>query len=145
MSISRAAANEIMGKNRHKIQQLLKGRPINLHGRMLRIESDTVLIVVHIGAVLEIPVLSPQLHGNDPMVLPCGMIRAARIAFILRAQLALGIPGLRRSLGRGNCFGIFFRLTQADGNIQIAIFRLRLPAQILLHTVAANVIRILVL
>ena len=45
-------ADEVAGEDRDEIQQLGKCRPVNLHGDVPGIESNAVLVVVHIGAVL---------------------------------------------------------------------------------------------
>ena len=46
-----------VGELRHKIEQLLKGAGRDGHGRMLMGEHDAVLVVIYIGAVLQIPCL----------------------------------------------------------------------------------------
>ena len=139
----RIASDEVMGEDRNKVQQLLKCCLIDLHGCMLCIERDAMLIVVDVGTVLQVPGLSADGDGNNAMVLPCGMVHPACVAFILHTQLALGVSRLGRSLRCGDGLGVLLRLTQIDGNIQVTILGGCLPPHILLDPVAADVIRIL--
>ena len=92
-------ADEVVGKYCNEVQELIEGCPVDLHGRMLGIEGDAMLIIVDIGTVLEIPVLPGDVNGDDPVILPGGMVDTACIALVLRAKLTFGITGLGRSLG----------------------------------------------
>ena len=121
-------------------QQLLKGGLVDLHGDVLGIEDDAVLVVVDVGAVLQAPVRTADLQGHDAVVGAGGMVHAACVAFILRAQLALGVAGLGSVLGGGDSLGILLGLGQIDGDVQLAILRCVLPAHILGNTVAADVV-----
>ena len=76
---------------------------------MLGIEHDAVLVIVHIGAVLQEPICPGNPDRNDPVILPCRVIHPAGIALILRAELALGIAGLGGVLRSSDSLGIFFR------------------------------------
>ena len=52
----RIGAQEIVGEQLDEIEELYKGRSLDLHGHMLAAENDTVLVIVHIGRILEKPV-----------------------------------------------------------------------------------------
>ena len=54
----RVGAQEIVGEPLHKIKQLHKRIPVDLHRRMGAVENDAVLIIINIGGILESPVLS---------------------------------------------------------------------------------------
>ena len=136
-------ADEIVRKDGDEVQQLLEGCLIDFHRSVLRIKCNAVLVVIDIGAVLQVPGFTANGDGNDPVVLPGRMIHTACVALVLSAQLALGISRLGCRLGCGNSLGVFFRLAQVDGHIQRAVIRHSLPAHILLNPVTADVIRIL--
>ena len=131
-----------MGEGLHKVQQLLKGRPVDLHGHMPGIEHDAVLVVVNVGRILEAPVLPADGNGNDPMIGPGRMVHPPGIALVLPAQLALGISGLRGVLGRGYGSGILLRLAQIDGDVHLTVGAVVLPAHILRNPIAADVVGI---
>ena len=71
------------------------------------------------------------------------MVYAARIAFVLHAELALGICALLRISGSSDGLGVLLRLGQVNGDIQIAVFGMRHPFLIPADTVTADVVRIL--
>ena len=48
----RVGAHEVVGELPHKVQQLGKAGPVDLHGDVLPVQADAVLVVVHIGGVL---------------------------------------------------------------------------------------------
>ena len=137
------AADEVVGEDRDKVQQLGKGRPVDLHRDMLGIKNNTVLVVIHIRAVLQKPIRPGNFQRDDPVVLPCRVVHSSGIALIFRTQQALGITGLGGVLGSRNGLGVFFRLTEVDGNIQFPILRSCFPPHILFDAVAADIICIL--
>ena len=49
------ATHKVVGEQSHKIQQLAEGRPLNFHRGVLVVEHDAVLVIVNVGAVLQIP------------------------------------------------------------------------------------------
>ena len=137
------AAHKIMGEQTHKIQQLAEGRPLDLHRGVLVVEHDAVLVVVDVGTVLQIPRAVVDGQRDDTVIFARGVVHAACVALVLHAQLALGISALGCKLCGGNGLGIFFRLGQVDGDIQIAVCGLGDPLQIALDAVAADVVGIL--
>ena len=78
-------AQEIVGELLYKIKQLHKGAPVDLHGHMLLIEHDAVLIIIYIGGILEAELLSAHGQGNDPVVVPGRMVCPPGIAHVLHA------------------------------------------------------------
>ena len=135
-------AHKIMGEGLHKVQQLLKSRPVDLHGHMPGIEHDAVLVVVNVGRILEAPVLPADGNRNNPMIGPGRMVHPAGVSLVLPAQLALGVSGLGSVLGRGNGSGILLRLTQVDGDVHLTVGAVVLPAHILRNPIAADVVGI---
>ena len=69
---------------------------------MLAVEHDAVLVVVDIGAVLQIPCAAVDGQRDDAVVLAGGMIHPACIALVLHAELALGVGALGSQFGGGN-------------------------------------------
>ena len=137
------AAHKVVGEQTHKIQQLAEGRPLDLHGGVLVIEHDAVLVVVNIGAVLQIPRAVVDGQRDDAVVFAGGVVHAAGVALVLRAQLALGVSALGRKLCGGNGLGVLFRLGQVDGDIQVAVRGFGDPLQVALDAVAADVVGVL--
>ena len=137
------AAHKVVGEQTHKIQQLAEGRPLDLHRSVLVIEHDAVLVVVNVGAVLQVPRAVVDGQRDDAVILAGGVIHAACIALILHAQLALGVSALGCKLCSGNGLGVLFRLGQVDGDIQIAVLGLCDPLQVALDAVAADVVGVL--
>ena len=106
----RVGADKIMGKLPHKVQQLFKAGPVNLHRRMDAVKTNTVLIVINIGRILKIPGRPLYGNGDQPVVLPRRMIQAARVALVFRAEQTPRVVGGRQLPRCGNCFWVFLRL-----------------------------------
>ena len=104
------ATHKVVGEQTHKIQQLAEGRPLNFHGGVLVVEHDAVLVVVDIGAVLQIPCAAVDGQRDNTVVFAGGMVHPACIALVLSAELALGVSALGCKLCGGNGLGVFFRL-----------------------------------
>ena len=135
-------ADKIMGEQGHKVQQLAECRLVDDHGGMLGVEDDAVLVIVDVGAVLQVPVGPGDGHGDNPVVLPGGMVHPARVALVFRTEHTLGIARLGSQLGGGDGLGILLGLGEVDGDIQFAIFCSRFPAQIFFDAVTADVVRV---
>ncbi len=76
------------------------------------------------------------------MVFPGRMIHAACVSLILPAELTFGIAALNSIARCSDRLGIFFRLGQIDGDIQLAIIRSRLPFHISCDAVPADIVRV---
>ena len=139
----RVGAHKIVGELPDEVQLLAEGGPVDLHGHVLPVEHDAVLVIVHIGGVLEKPILLIDGNGNDAVVLTGGMVHPAGVALVLPAQQALGIAALGRQLGGGDGLGVLFRLGEVDGDVQIAVGGGGHPLHILHDAVAADVVRVL--
>ena len=137
------AAHKVVGELLDEVQQLAEGGLIDLHGGVMPIQNDAVLVVVDIGAVLEEPVLLIDGDGDDPVVLPGGVVEPSRVALVLPAELALGVAGLGRGLRRGNGLGVLLRLGQVDGDVHIPVGCGGLPLYIPGDAVAPDVVRVL--
>ena len=81
--------------------------------------------------------------GDDAVVLARRVVHAARVALVLHAQQALGVAGLGRVLRRGDGLRVLLRLGEVDGDDQVAVFRRRQPAHVLLDAIAADVVGVL--
>ena len=136
------AAHKIVRELPDEIQQPAKGRPVDLHGGVGAVEDDAMLVIVDVGAVLEKPVLAVEGDGDDPVVLPGGVIEPARIAFILAAEGAAGIAALRGRLCRGDGPRVLFRLGKIDGDVQLPVGGGGLPFDIPRDAVPADVVGI---
>ncbi len=125
---NRAAHDGEIGVAAHKVvgncltKSAACGRwPYRSSWGVMPIQNDAVLVVVDIGAVLEEPVLLIDGDGDDPVVLPGGVVEPSRVALVLPAELALGVAGLGRGLRRGDGLGVLLRLGQVDGDVHIPV------------------------
>ena len=139
----RVGAHEVVGELADEVQLLAEGGAVDLHGDVLAVEDDAVLVIVDIGAVLEEPALPIDGDGDDPVILAGGMVHPAGVALILPAQLALGIAALGRRLGGGDGPGVLLRFGEVDGDVQVPKLRGGDPFHIPGDAVAADVVRIL--
>ena len=135
-------AYKVVGEGGDKVQELVKGGLVDLHGHVLAVEDNAVLVVVHIGGVLQVPLASGDGDGDDPVVGPGRVVQPACVALILLAQLALGVAGLGGVFGGGNGLGVLFGLGEVDGDIQVAVFAFVGPAQVLGDAIAADIVRV---
>ena len=101
-----------------------------------------MLVIVDVGAVLEKPVLAVEGDGDDPVVLPGGVIEPACIAFILAAEGTAGIAALRGRLCRGDGPRVLFRLGKIDGDVQLPVGGGSLPFDIPRDAVPPDVVGI---
>ena len=115
----------------------------NLHGYMLKIEHNAMLVIINIGRILKAPAAFVDGHRNDPVILSGGMIHPACIPLVLPAQQALRITGLLCVSGRRDGLGILFRLGEVDGDIQVAILCIGNPFHVPADTVSANIVGVL--
>ena len=137
------AAHEVVGEEGHEVQQLAEGGTLDLHGGVLAVEDDAVLVVVDVGAVLEIPRAVVDGQRDDAVVLAGGMVQPAGIALVLHAELALGVGALGGELCRRDGLGVLFGLREVDGDVKVAVRGLGDPLEVPLDAVAADVVGVL--
>ena len=127
----------------NKIKKLAECAVFNFHGNMPGIKHNTMLIVIHIGRILESPTAVLDRNRNNPVVLSGRMIDAAGISFIFHTQQTFGISALFCIFGRRNGFRIFLRFGKIDGNIHLTIRSLGFPFHIFCNSVAADIVAVL--
>ena len=137
------AAHKVVGELLDEVQQLAEGGLIDLHGGVMPIQNDAVLVVVDIGTVLEEPVLLMDGDGDDPVVLPGRVIYTSCVALVLSAKHAFWIAALGGGLRRGDGLGILLRLGQVDGDVQLPVGGGGLPLSVPRNAVTADVVRVL--
>ena len=86
-------ANKIVRKLGDKVEQLVEACAIHLHGYMLPVQADAVLIVVHIRGILQIPGRPVDRNGDHPVVLSRRMVDPSRVSLVFCTKLALGVRG----------------------------------------------------
>ena len=136
----RVGPDEVVGKLVEK-----GGQPPERHGRdahrdVVPVQHDAVLVVVHVGRILEIPRFAAQLQRNEPVVLPRGMVDPPRVAGIFRAEHAFRIGDRRRVPQHGDFMRVLLRLGQVDGDLQLAVFRFRQPVFVSGHALDHDVV-----
>ena len=124
----------------YEIEKLFKSLFVNYHRSVLLIKKNAVLIVVNIGGILEAPFLAADVHGDNSVILSCGVIYSACIAHIFRTEEALGIAALLCVLCGGNCLGVLFGLGEVYGDVKLAVFGVGFPLDVLCDTVAADIV-----
>ena len=132
-----------MRKQFYKIKQFNECISLDFHWSMLAVKHNAMLIVIHIRRILESPRSIIDCDRNNSVVLPCRMINTSRISFIFRAKKTFRITSGFYIPCRGNCFWIFFRFGQIDGNINLTVWTVYLPLLILLYAISADIIAVL--
>ena len=66
----RVTAEEIVRELLNERKQLVKGRPVNHHRRVLGVHHDRVLIIIDIRRILEAPWLAVDRDRHDAEILP---------------------------------------------------------------------------
>ena len=139
----RVGAQEIVGEQPDEIEQLHKRGPLDLHGNVLPVEHDAVLVIIHIGGILESPLPAVDGDGDHPVVVPGRVVGSARVTHVLHAQLAFGVTALLGQLGRGDGLGILLRFGKVHRDVQPAVTGVSRPLHVLFDAVAAYVVRVL--
>ena len=139
----RIRSDKVMRELPDKVKQLFKRAAVNLHRHMLRVEHNTVFIIVDIRRVLKAPVPARDPDRNHAVIFPCRMIRSAGISDILIAELTLRIGRLGRIARRGDCPRVLLRLGQVDRDVEIPVLRGRQPPHILCDPVPSDIIGVL--
>ena len=134
---------EVVGELPHKVQQLGETGPVNLHGHMLAVQANAVLVVVDIGGVLQKPGGAVNGDGDNAMILPGRVVDPACVPLVLGAQLAPGVGGSRKIPGCGDGFGVLLWFGEIDGNVQFPILGGGLPLHVAGDAVPADVVGVL--
>lgn len=132
-----------MRKQFYKIKQFNECISLDFHWSMPAVKHNAMLIVIHIRRILESPRSIIDCDRNNPVVLPCRMINTSCISFIFRAKKTFRIASGFYIPCRGNCFWIFFRFGQIDGNVNLTVWTVYLPLLILLYAISADIIAVL--
>gem|GEM_PF-5632468 len=134
-------AEEVVRQNRHEVQEVLEAAAADLHRDVLAIQDDAVLVVVRVRAVLHEPAMAGEADRDQAVRLARRMADVAGIAFVFAAEQALRV--FRRFLLARLCdvARVFLRLRQVDRDVEITVLRRRLPDDILVDAVLADVVR----
>ena len=100
----------VVGQLPHEGKELLEGAAADLHGGMLGVEDDAVLLIISIGRILDVPVLIGQLDGHHAVILSGREVAAAAITGVFNAQHALGIADTGSVLELCDLLGVLFGL-----------------------------------
>ena len=136
-------AQEVMRELLHKVEQAHEALVGDLHGHVLPVEHDAVLIIIGIGRILQIPGIAAQTQGHDAVVLPGREARTPGVARVLHAEHAAGVARLLGVALCGDVPGILLRLGEVDGDLQLAAGRIVEEAHVLGDAVHADVVHIL--
>ena len=105
----RIGAQEIVREQFYKVKELHKGVSLDLHGHMLSVEHNAVLIVVHIRGILEAPAAVIDGDGDDPVIFSGRMVQTACVSLILHTEKTFRIAALLCIFSCCDGFRIFFR------------------------------------
>ena len=133
-------AYKVMRQEVNEIEHFRKSVSVNLHRYMLSIKHNAVFVVIHIGGILEKPVISRNAQRNDAVVFSGGMVHPTCIAFVFPTKHTFGITALRSQFRCRNGFGVFFRLRQVNGDVDFTVFCHGFPTHILFDAVSADVV-----
>ena len=84
-------SHEIVRELAYEVQKLVKTCPVYLHRRVNTVQTDAVLVVIHVRRILKKPWRSVDSDRYHSVVLSCRMIDSSRISLVLGAELAFGI------------------------------------------------------
>ena len=108
-----------MGHLTYKVKQLFEGAAADLHGGVLAVEDDAVLLIIGVGGILHIPILTSQFDGHNTVILAGREIAASAVSGIFHAKHALRIAHAGRILKLGDLLRIFFRLGEVDSDLEL--------------------------
>ena len=114
-------ADEVVREEIDEGEHVLHVGAVDVHGDMVVVEEDAVLLIVEIRGILEEPGVFVEGEGDHAVILAGRETGAARIAGIVDTEHAGGIGKAGGIFERGDVAGIFFRLGEVDGDVQIAI------------------------
>ena len=110
---------------------------------MLGIQADAVLVIVHIGGVLQEPGGGIDGDGDDAVVLPGGMVQPPGVPLVLCAEEAAGVGPGGEVAGGGDGLGVLLGLREVNCDIQIAVLGGRDPLHVAGNAVSADVVGVL--
>ena len=139
----RIGSNKVVRELFYKVKQFCEGCTFDLHRYMLRIEYNTMLVIIYIRRILESPLTVVDGYRYDSVVLSCRMVQSSCVAFVFHAKQTFWIGCLFCQLCCCDGFRIFFRFGQVDGNIQITVFCRCYPFHVFCDTVTTDIIGIL--
>ncbi len=139
----RVRAEEVVRELSDEVEEFPERGPVDLHGHMLAVQDDAVLVIVNVGRVLETPVALIDGDRDDAVVLPRRVVHASGIALVLEAQLALRVRALLRGLGGRDVSRVLLRLREVDGDVDVPEFTGHAPADVLRDPGGPDVVGVL--
>ena len=124
-----------------EIEDLSQGLLVHLHGLVLLMQHDAMLVEIGIGAVLQVELLPCQLDGHDAVGLAGREVDTPSVADVLLAEHAGGVAALGLQALQGNGLGVLLRLGQVDGDLQLAVGGGGVPLDVLGDLGGADIVR----
>ena len=132
----------VVGELGNEIKDLGQRLLVHLHGLVLIMQHDAMLMEVGVGAVLQVELLPCERDGYDAVGLARGEVDAARVADVLLAEHAGGVAGFGLQALEGNRLGVLLGLRQVDGDLQLAVGGGGVPLDVLGDLRGADVVRV---
>jgi len=102
----------------NECQQVGDGLAVDVHVAVFMGQDDTMLRIVGIGRILEIPGFAAQFDPDHAVGGPGRVPDAAGIPLVFDAQKAARIAAAALVAGRGDVAGVFFRFGQVDRDVK---------------------------
>ena len=134
------AAAGIVGELCHKVENLGQCLFVHLHGLVLVMQHDAMLMEIGIGAVLQVELLPCERDGYDAVGLARGEVDAARVADVLLAEHAGRVAALGLQTLQRDGLGVLLRLGQVDRDLQLAVGGGGVPLDVLGDLRSADVV-----
>ena len=131
----------VMRELADEIKYLGQGLLVHLHGLMLLVQHDAMLVEIGVGTVLQVELLPCQLNGHDAVGLAGREVDAPGIADILLAEHAGGVAALGLQALQGDGLGVLLGLGQIDGDLQLAVGGGSVPLDVLGDLGSADIVR----
>ena len=134
-------AEEIVREDRHEVQEILEALARDLHWHVLAIQDNAMFIIIRVRGILQEPTVCGEAQRDQAVRLARRMARMAGIAFVLAAEQAFRVARRRRELCLGDVTRVLLRLREVDRDVEVTVLRRRLPDDVLVDAVLADVVR----
>lgn len=134
-------AEEVMRENRDKVHEVLKALARNLHRYVLAVQDYTMFIIIRIRRILQEPAMCREAQRNQAVRLAGRMTGMTGITLVLTAEQAFRIARRWCQFCFRDIARVLLRLGEVNRDIEVAIFRSRLPDDVLVDAVFADVVR----
>ena len=100
-----------------------------------------MFIIIRVRGILQEPAVCGEAQRDQAVRLTRRMARMAGIALVLAAEQAFRVARRRRELCLGDVTRVLLRLREVDRDVEVTVLRRRLPDDVLVDAILADVVR----